>query len=226
MPIRPRIFSDIERVSADHVERLAECGVATVHEAYSRTGLMHGLRPITGGVAVAGPAVTCLNYAGDNLMLHAALEVCQPGDVLVVGVTAPSSHGMFGELLATSCQALGLKGVVLDAGARDTQVLRQMRFPVWARVVSAAGTEKAQPGWVNTPISCGGVVVFPGDAVVADDDGVVVVAREDAGEVLERSAARTERESTIRPRFAAGELGLDISNLRPRLAACAEGHGK
>ena len=226
MPIRPKIIRQIERASAEDVKGLAECGVATVHEAYSRTGLMHGISPVTGGVTVAGPAVTCLNYAGDNLMIHAALEVCKPGDVLVVGLTAPSTHGMFGELLATSCQALGLMGVVLDAGARDSQVLREMRFPVWARAISAAGTEKALPGWVNTPISCGGVVVSPGDVVIADDDGVVVVAREEAHEVLERSVARNQRESAIRPRFAAGELGLDISNLRPRLAGLAEGNPK
>ena len=220
MPIRPQIIATIERADPNHVKGLGELGVATVHEAYRRTGLMHGINPVTGGVTVAGTAVTCLNYAGDNLMLHAALEVCQAGDVLVVGVAAPSTHGMFGELLATSCRALGISGVVLDAGARDTQALREMRYPVWSKVISAAGTEKALPGWVNTPISCGGVVVFPGDVIVADDDGVVVVARQDAGEVLESATARSEREALIQPRFAAGELGLDISNLRPRLQDC------
>ena len=220
MPLRPRITESIDRADPRTVDGLGHLGVATVHEAYSRTGLMHHLSPVTCGAAVAGSAVTCLNFAGDNLMIHAALEVCQPGDMLVVGVTSPSVHGMFGELLATSCKAHGLVGVVLDAGVRDVQPIREMGFPVWSRAISASGTEKALPGWGNTPISCGGVVVFPGDVVIADDDGIVVVERLDADEVLERSTKRVEREDSLRPRFMDGELGLDISGLRTRLESC------
>ncbi len=220
MPLHPRIVESIDRADPHTVTALGELGVATVHEAYSRTGLMQQISPVTGGAAVAGSAVTCLNFAGDNLMIHAALEVCQPGDLLVVGVTAPSVHGMFGELLATSCEAHGLVGVVLDAGVRDVQPIREMGLPVWSRAICASGTEKALPGWVNTPISCGGVVVFPGDVVIADDDGVVVVERLEADEVLLRSTKRAERENSLRPRFMDGELGLDISGLRARLESC------
>lgn len=218
MPSRPEIVTKIDRAPAARIEVLASTGVATVHEAYSRTGLMSGIKPVTGGVAIGGSAVTCLNFAGDNLMLHAALDVAQPGDVLVVGVTAPSEHGMFGELLATSCQARGVTGVILDAGARDVAALREMRFGVWARAVSANGTVKDQPGWVNIPISCGGQVVFPGDAVVADDDGVVVVARADIDTVLERATARRDREEKSRARLAAGHSTLDNGGRREQLA--------
>lgn len=218
MPLKPQIITDIDRTDTAVVDGLSRFGVATVAEANSRTGLMHGITPVTGGVSAAGTAVTCLNYAGDNTMIHAALEQCRSGDVLVVGVTAPSVHGMFGDLLATSSKALGVRGVVLEAGARDARELREMQFPVWARAICASGTIKVSPGWVNTPISVGGVVVFPGDVVVADDDGVVVVARADAGEVLERAAAREKGEAEARPRFAAGELSLDLSNLRPLVA--------
>ena len=218
MPKRPEIITDIVRADSITVSELGRFGVATAHEAYGRTGLMHGIRPVTGGITASGTAVTCLNHAGDNTMMHAALEHCRPGDILVAGVTAPSSHGMFGDLLATSAQALGLHGVILEAAARDARQLRLMRFPVWAREISASGTLKAAPGWVNIPISCGGVVVFPGDAVVADDDGVVVVARDDAAEVLRCAADRAAHEEEVRPRFAAGELSLDLGGLRPLLA--------
>lgn len=217
MPSRPAVISRIERADTEHVKGLTELGVATVHEAYYRTGLMHGIKPVTGGVTAGGTAITCLNFAGDNLMLHAAIDIAQPGDVIIVAVTSPSSHGMFGELLATSCQAHGVTGVVLDAAARDTAELRDMQFPAWARTVSAAGTVKATPGWVNIPVSCGGLVVFPGDVVVADDDGVVVVSRADAGEVLENAMRRHDREVSLRPRFAAGESSLDTGGLRGML---------
>jgi 4-hydroxy-4-methyl-2-oxoglutarate aldolase len=217
MPTRPEIITDIERADSIVASRLGQFGVATIHEAYGRTGLMHGIKPVTGGVTASGTAVTCLNHAGDNTMIHAALEQCHPGDILVAGVTAPSSHGMFGDMLATSAQALGLHGVVLQAAARDARQLREMQFPVWAREISASGTLKVAPGWVNIPISCGGVVVFPGDIVVADDDGVVVVAQDDAEEVLSRATARHKHEEEVRPRFAAGELSLDLGGLRPLL---------
>lgn len=214
MPNRPEVIQTIERAAPQHVEALTRLGVATVHEANYRGGLMHGIRPVTGGVTTGGTALTCLNFAGDNLMLHAAVDVAQPGDVLIVAVTSPSEHGMFGELLATSCRTKGITGVILDAGARDVGELRDMKYPVWARSISAAGTAKAIPGWVNVPVSCGGVVVFPGDVVVADDDGVVVVSREDAGQVLSDATRRLEREAELRERFTAGELSLDTGNLR------------
>lgn len=215
MPIRPRVVRTIQRADPDHVAGLTRLGVATVHEANCRSGLMFGIRPVTGGMAAGGTAITCLNFAGDNLMLHAALDVAKAGDLLVVGVIGPSDHGMFGELLATACEAKGVIGIVLDAAARDVRELREMQFPVWARSVSAAGTAKSIPGWVNIPISCGGTVVFPGDVVVADDDGVVVVSREDSGEVLSASIKRHEHEAQLRRRFAAGETSVDAVGLRP-----------
>jgi 4-hydroxy-4-methyl-2-oxoglutarate aldolase len=222
MPLRPRIITGIQRVDGDVARALGESGVATVHEANGRTGAMHSIHPATPGLTAAGPAVTCLNFAGDNTMIHAALEHCRPGDVLVVGVTAPSEHGMFGDMLATSAQALGLAGVVLAAATRDVRRLRELRFPVWSHAVAASGTVKASPGWVNIPISCGGVVVNPGDAVVADDDGVVVVERADAAEVLGLARARARNEELVRPRFAAGELSIDLGGLRPLLGGLEE----
>lgn len=218
MPREPEIITTIDRAPAAVIEGLAATGVATVHEAYARTGLMYGISPVTGGVVVGGSAITCLNFAGDNLMLHAALDLAQPGDVLVVAVTAPSCHGMFGELLATSCAARGVAGVILDAGARDVTALREMRFPVWSRAISASGTVKSQPGWVNIPVCCGGQVVFPGDVVIADDDGVVVVARADAEAVLEKAAARHDREDQSRLRLASGRSTLDSGGRREMLA--------
>jgi 4-hydroxy-4-methyl-2-oxoglutarate aldolase len=154
MPLHPRIVPGIERAPALAVKTLGALGVATVHEAYNRTGLMFGIRPVS-GPAISGPAVTCLNVAGDNLMLHAALDYVQPGDVLVVAVTSPSEHGMFGDLLATSCRARGVAGVIIDAGARDVETLREMGYPVWARHVSASGSIKHSPGWVNIPVTVG-----------------------------------------------------------------------
>jgi len=218
MPSRPAVIARIERTDEEYVKGLTRLGVATVHEANYRTGLMHGIHPVTGGVAAGGTAVTCLNFAGDNLMLHAAIDVAQPGDVIIVGVTAPSAHGMFGELLATSCRARGVTAVVLDAAARDTAELREMQFPAWARAVSAAGTVKASPGWVNIPVSCGGVVVFPGDVVIADEDGVVVVSRAEAGDVLDAATRRLDHEAQLRPRFTAGESSLDTGGFRAMLA--------
>jgi 4-hydroxy-4-methyl-2-oxoglutarate aldolase len=211
----PCVIATIERPPAELTAALAEFDVATVHEAYRQRGLLDpGIRPIAHGQRSCGPAVTSLNHPGDNLMLHAAVAVCQPGDVLVVATTAPSTDGMLGELLAAQCKARGIVAVVLDAGTRDSAQLREMGFPVWARAISAAGTVKATPGWVNVPVVCGGVIVNPGDLVVGDDDGVVVVARADVAEVVEAARARTERERAARARYERGELSLDVNNLR------------
>jgi 4-hydroxy-4-methyl-2-oxoglutarate aldolase len=211
----PCVISTIERPPRDLTAALAEFDVATVHEAYGRRGLMlPEIRPIAQGQRVCGPAVTALNHAGDNLMVHAAMAACQPGDVLVVATTAPSTHGMLGELMATQCRAQGIAAVVLDAGTRDSARLREMGFPVWARAISAAGTAKATPGWVNVAVVCGGVRVNPGDLVLGDDDGVVVVAREHLADVLEAARARVAREQVARERYERGELSLDVNNLR------------
>lgn len=218
MPRKPYIVSEIARADEDVIRRLGGHGVATVHESNGRTGLMHELAAITPGTRVAGSAVTCLNYAGDNLMLFTALDCCAPGDVLVVAVTSPSNHGMFGELLATSCRARGVVAVVLDAAARDSNELRQMGYPTWSRSISAAGTEKRLSGWVNIPVSCGGTIVNPGDVVVADDDGVVVVERDEAPSVLAAADARRRGEEGLRVRFVNGESGLDVGGYRTRLA--------
>lgn len=213
--MRAHVVRTIERPDAAVVRALADLGVATVHEAYGRRGLLDlAVRPLVPDTRVGGPAVTSLNHAGDNLMLHAALEVCAPGDVLVVATTSPSTHAMLGELVATQCRARGIAAVVLDAGARDSGAIRALRYPVWARAISAAGTTKAHGGAVNVPVACAGVLVHPGDVVVADDDGVVVVAREEAATVLARARERAEREERNRERFARGELSLDVNELR------------
>jgi 4-hydroxy-4-methyl-2-oxoglutarate aldolase len=208
----------IDRAAPDVVERLAAMGSATVHEAIGRRGYLGPeLTPIQQGVRVAGSAVTALCHPGDNLMIHAAVEVCGPGDVLVVAVTAPSTHGAFGELLATSLLARGVVGLIIDAGVRDTAELREMEFAVWSRWVSCQGTVKATPGSVNVPVVIGGVPIHPGDVIVADDDGVVVVGREEAEWALEQSEARLAKETTSRARLVAGELGLDFYGLRATL---------
>jgi 4-hydroxy-4-methyl-2-oxoglutarate aldolase len=175
-------------------------------------------RPIQQGVRVAGSAVTVSCHPGDNLMIHAAVEVCQPGDILVVTNTAPSTHGMFGDLLASSLLARGVRGLVIDAGVRDTADLREMGFPVWSQHVSCQGTVKATPGSVNIPVVLGGIAVQPGDVVCADDDGVVIVARAEAAWALAQSNARLAKEAGTRARLEAGELGLDIYGLRKTLA--------
>jgi 4-hydroxy-4-methyl-2-oxoglutarate aldolase len=213
-----RVVRRIARPEAETVRGLAEAGVSTVHEAQGRRGAFApGIRPIQDGARIAGPAVTVSCQAGDNLMVHAAVEVCRPGDVLVVVTTSPSTDGMLGELLATSLAAHGVVGVVLDAGVRDVAELRTMRFPVWARAISPQGTVKASPGSVNIPVVCGGQPVSPGDVVVADDDGVVVVPRADAEVVLAAARHREEAETVKRAKLAAGELGVDMYNLRPLL---------
>lgn len=218
MSSSPTVVRRITRPDPELVEAAAQYGVATLHEANRRRGLMLDIHPVVPGTRVCGPAVTSLNHAGDNLMLHAAVEVCEPGDVLVVATLSPSAHGMFGELLATQCRAQGIAGVVLDAGVRDKRDLQDMSFPVWSRAVSAAGTVKATPGWVNVPVVCGSATVNPGDLVVADDDGAMVIPRTEVAAAVEAARVREEREAANRARFQAGELSLDVNNLRPLLA--------
>ena len=206
--------------SPDQLEQAARAGVATIHEAQGRRGLMKPyLRPIYPGPAVAGRAVTVLCHPGDNLMIHAAVEQCRPGDLLVVTTVSESTDGMFGELLATSLRARGVVGLVIDAGVRDVAELTELRFPVWSKAVSAQGTVKATPGSVNVPVVAAGAVVNPGDLVVADDDGVVVVALDDVDAVLEASQRRLDKEAEKRASLASGVLGLDLYALRDQLAA-------
>ncbi|MEU7319344.1 4-carboxy-4-hydroxy-2-oxoadipate aldolase/oxaloacetate decarboxylase [Streptomyces griseoviridis] len=200
------------------VEALAGFGVATVSEAMGRTGLLGpDIRPVQQGVRVAGTAVTVLSWPGDNLMIHAAVEQCGEGDILVVTTTSPSTDGMFGELFATALKQRGVRAVVTGAGIRDTQELREMGFAAWARAVSSQGTVKATGGSVNVPIALDGQVVRPGDVIIADDDGVVVVPREKARETAERSEAREAKEAATREAFLGGQLGLDRYGLRETL---------
>ncbi|MFE9722360.1 4-carboxy-4-hydroxy-2-oxoadipate aldolase/oxaloacetate decarboxylase [Streptomyces sp. NPDC005794] len=208
------------KADARDIEALAGYGVATVSEAMGRTGLTGpGLRPIQEGVRIAGSAVTVLSRPGDNLMSHAAVEQCGEGDVLVVTTTSPSTDGMFGELFATALQKRGVRGLVIDAGIRDIQELRDTGFASWAKAVSAQGTVKATGGSVNVPVVIGGQVIRPGDVIVADDDGVVVVPRERARETAEASEARETKEARARAAFLEGQLGPDRYGLREKLDA-------
>jgi 4-hydroxy-4-methyl-2-oxoglutarate aldolase len=210
---------NIPRADAADIATLGELGVATVHEAQGRKGLLNsGIRPIYPGARIAGSAVTVLNHPGDNWMIHVAMELCREGDVLVVGVTEDDDHGMFGDLLATLAMARGIAGLIIDAGVRDVRDLREMGFPVWAKAVWSQGTVKESVGNVNLPIVCAGAGVNPGDVVIADDDGVCIVPRESAGEVAQAGIERTRNEETKRSRFQAGELSLDVYDMRPRLA--------
>lgn len=216
--MKPRVVRNIRRADAAAIKMLGDLGVATVHEAQGRTGLMRPyMRPIYPTAKMAGPAVTALCTPGDNLMIHAAVEVCQAGDVLVVTTTSESTDGMFGELLGSSLRARGVAGLIIEAGCRDVADLTAMEFPVWSRAISAQGTVKATPGWVNIDVSCAGAIVHPGDVIVADVDGVVVVPREDAPEVARLSDERRIKEEKNRVRLRAGELGLDMYGLRARL---------
>jgi len=217
--MKPTIVRKIQRPDAAAVRTLHELGVATVHEAQSRTGLMRPyLRPIYPTARVAGPAVTVSSQPGDNLMIHAALELCQTGDVLVVTTTSESTDGMFGELLAVSCRARGVVGLVIDAGVRDVTDITAMDFPVWAKAISAQGTVKATAGSVNVPVVCAGAIVRAGDVIVGDADGVCVVPREKAAEVARLGVDRVAKEEKTRERLRNGELGLDFYGFRTKLA--------
>jgi len=210
---------NIERAPAEAVARLQAFGVATVHEAMGRAGLAQPvLAPIYEGARACGPAVTVLLQPGDNWMLHVAAEMLQPGDVAVLGTSSDNTDGMFGDLLATSFRARGAVGLVIDAGCRDTAELRDMGFPVWSRAVNSKGTVKATVGSVNTPIICAGALVHPGDVVVADDDGVVIVPKLHAAKVAAAAAARETKEAGTRKRLASGELGVDVYGMREALA--------
>ena len=212
------VVRNIRRADAGVIETLQRLGVSTVHEAQGRSGLMQPyMRPLWRGARIAGSAITALCHPGDNWMIHVACDVLKKGDILVVACSSENSDGAFGELLATSLKALGARGVVLDVGCRDAAEISEMKFPLWSRAISAKGTVKASIGSVNLPVVCAGVNVKPGDVVVADDDGVVVVPRQDAAKVAAAGVEREKKEAGSRARLQKGELGLDIYGMRKLL---------
>jgi len=214
------VYENITRTDANTVKELGKFGVATIHEAQGRKGLMAPyMRPIYPGTRISGTAVTVSVAPCDNWMIHVAAEIVKPGDILVVAPTSYSDAGYFGDLLATLMMSKGVRALVIDAGVRDIAELKEMGFAVWSKCISAQGTVKEVVGDVNIPIVCGGQIVHPGDAIIADDDGVVIVERHEAADILSKSAQREEKEAGIRKRYAAGELGLDMNNMRPALAA-------
>jgi 4-hydroxy-4-methyl-2-oxoglutarate aldolase len=217
--MKPVVVRNIKRADSNAIGTLAAVGVSTAHEALGRSGLMKPyMRPIWPGAQIAGPAVTVLAQPGDNWMIHVAVEQCQKGDVLVVGCTADNTDGMFGELLATALRARGVIGLVIDAGCRDVRPISEMRFPVWSKAISAKGTVKATLGAVNVPVVCAGVNVEPGDVVVADDDGVVVIPKKLAIETAQKAQKRKDDEDGKRKLLEAGTLSLDMYKMREPLA--------
>lgn len=217
--MKPVVVRNIKRADSNAIGTLAAAGVSTAHEALGRSGLMKPyMRPVWAGAQIAGPAVTVLAQPGDNWMIHVAVEQCQKGDVVVVGCTSDNTDGMFGELLATALRARGVIGLIIDAGCRDVRPISEMGFPVWSKAISAKGTVKSTLGSVNVPVVCAGVNIKPGDVIVADDDGVVVVPRVDAAKVAKAGEEREKKEAGSRARLQKGELGLDIYDMRKALA--------